>query len=127
MKQKFPRLLVFSLCLGLATLVLADEEHCVSIGSAGVGTTTPGPQYHNVGQMTIGVSTDGVTRAFHGCMWCLRVGSTCKLGDVNGDGVVNGLDIQPFTDVKVSGTGTPFELCAADLDLAAFIALLLAP
>jgi len=127
MRKKIPKLLGLAACLSLATLVVADQQRCVSIGSAGVRTTTPGPSFHNVGQMVIGISSNATVTAYHGCLHCLRIQSTCKLGDVNGDGNVNGLDIQPFTDVKVSGAGTPGELCASSMTIAQFIALLLAP
>lgn len=127
MKKKIPKVIGLAACLSLATLVVADQQRCVSIGSAGVRTTTPGPSFHNVGQMAIGISSNATMTAYHGCIHCVRIGSTCKLGDVNFDGNVNGLDIQPFTHVKVSGTGTPGQLCASSLTVAQFIALLLGP
>lgn len=114
-------------CLCMTTIVGADEEHCISVGSAGVRTTTPGPSFHNVGQMALGISTSPTVRALQGNLYCLRIDTLCSPGDLNADGDVNGLDIQPFTDVKVSGAGTPLELCASDMTVAQFIALLLAP
>ena len=38
------------------------------------------------------------------------------LGDVNGDGLVNGLDIAPFIDVVVLGTSDPITHARADLN-----------
>ncbi len=55
---------------------------------------------------------------------------TCMPADMNGDGFVNGDDIQAFVRVLITGTGTPAELCAADVnqdagrdgfDVAAFV------
>jgi len=47
------------------------------------------------------------------------------LGDVNGDGFINGLDIADYVRVTIDGDGTPRELCAADLEISDFITLLL--
>ena len=127
MKMKIPRLLGFAACLSMATLVVADQQRCVSVGSAGVRTTNPGPSFHNVGQMAIGISSNATVTAYHGCLSCLRMQTTCRPGDVNGDGNINGLDVQPFTDIKVGAGGTPRELCASNMTIAQFIALLLAP
>jgi len=110
---------VASFCAALR----ADVEHC-SILSAGAETTLPG-SYHNVGQMIIGISTNATITAHHGGMACLRVHTTCLLGDVNGDGFINGLDAQGFSKVKITGIGTPRELCAASLTQPAFVNLLL--
>ena len=65
----------------------------------------------------------------------LLTSSTCLKGDVNGDGVVNGLDVQAFVEVFLSG-GTPQQICAADMgaptdgvvtnaDLVSFVSCLL--
>lgn len=114
-------------CLCMTTMVGADQEHCISAGSAGVRTSTPGPSFHNVGQMALGISSNAIVTAYQGNLYCLRVNTLCKPGDVNGDGTINGLDIQPFTDVKVGAGGTPREMCASDMTVAQFIALLLGP
>jgi hypothetical protein len=45
----------------------------------------------------------------------------CKPGDVNGDGLVNGEDAQPFVGVLLSGTGTLGQLCGADVNLDAVV------
>jgi len=39
----------------------------------------------------------------------------CVKGDVNHDGVINGVDIEPFVRVLIEG-GDPWEECAADID-----------
>lgn len=41
---------------------------------------------------------------------------TCTRGDINGDGLIDGLDIQLFTDLRVGGGGTPRQRCAADVE-----------
>lgn len=40
---------------------------------------------------------------------------TCTRGDLNGDGVVNGIDVQAFVDRLVMGGSTAVEICAGDL------------
>ena len=127
MRKRFLQTFGLISCLAMTTMVGADQYHCASVGTAGVRTTTPGPSFHNVGQMAIGISIGGGVRAFQGNLHCLRIDTLCSPGDVNADGDVNGLDIQPFTNVKVSGAGTPLELCASDMTIPQFIALLLAP
>lgn len=123
MKKRKLFLLGVACCTLLVANLRADIEHCPII-SAGAETTLPG-SYHNIGQMVIGISTNATTNAHHGGLACLRVFTSCLLGDVNGDGVVNGLDVDPYTGVTVSGVGTPRELCAADLSIDDFVALLL--
>ena len=39
----------------------------------------------------------------------------CTAGDLNDDTVIDGRDIQRFTDILVGGGGTPVELCAGDV------------
>lgn len=114
---------VAGLALASARLY-ADVEHCPT-HSAGAGTSTPGPQFHNVGQSVIGISSGATAVAYQGSMYCLRVDTTCLLGDVNGDGLVDGADVQSYTEVKLTGVGTPRELCAASPDVPAFVNLLL--
>lgn len=41
---------------------------------------------------------------------------TCTPGDMNNDGLVNGDDVQLFTNVMLTGSGTQRQLCAADLN-----------
>ncbi len=47
----------------------------------------------------------------------LPVAVTCLPGDVNGDGSVNGLDVQRFSDRLVNGGATPVEKCAGDREV----------
>lgn len=54
----------------------------------------------------------------------IQIGA-CTLGDVNADGLVNGGDVQGFVRVKLTGSGSTGELCAAGLSNPAFVALLL--
>jgi hypothetical protein len=123
MKKRILLILAAGACSLLPGTLRADIERC-PILSAGAETTLPG-SYHNVGQSVIGLSTNATTIAHHGGLACLRVFTTCLLGDVNGDGEVNSTDIGPYTDVKLTGVGTPRELCAATPDIAAFVVLLL--
>ncbi len=51
--------------------------------------------------------------------------TSCLLGDVNSDTRINGLDVQGFVRVKLIGTGTPSELCAASITVPQYVALLL--
>lgn len=72
------------------------------------------------------------TRGFGIEPWVVRL--PCRPGDANGDGAVNGLDIQPIVNEWVNPSGTPsVAACAADLlsdsiinatDINYFIALL---
>jgi len=39
----------------------------------------------------------------------------CTTGDMNEDSVVDGRDIERFTDILVGGGGTPVEVCAGDV------------
>lgn len=119
-------LILAGIAVGVALLAAdsrADIEQCRII-SVGAETTLPG-SYHNVGQSVIGLSTNATTIAHHGGLGCLRVHTTCLLGDVNGDGLIDGLDIDPYTGVTLTGMGTPRELCAANLDISTFTDLLL--
>ena len=100
----------------------ADLEHCPII-SAGAETTLPA-SYHNIGQGIIGRSSNATTSAHHGGLACLRVHTTCLLGDVNGDGKIDGLDVAAYTEVTLTGIGTPRELCAANLTIDDFAELL---
>lgn len=117
---------IFGLCL-LACWPLAglqaDLVHCQTI-SAGAGTTTPGPSFHNLGQTVVGRSSNASTVVWHGAMYCLRV-EQCALGDMNCDGDVNGLDIQIYKNVILTGVGTPSELHSASIDIPTFVGLLL--
>jgi hypothetical protein len=65
---------------------------------------------------------------------CASVSFT--LGDVSGDGLINGLDVQGFVDQYISATPGSVAFCAADMcpdraidnsDLSAFVACLLDP
>ncbi len=41
---------------------------------------------------------------------------TCREGDLDENGLVNGDDLQLFADVMTTGSGTPRQLCAADVN-----------
>src|SRR5262249_25727703 len=40
---------------------------------------------------------------------------TCTKGDLNGDGVVDSQDIQPFVSLLINGGGTTAQRCAGDV------------
>lgn len=48
-------------------------------------------------------------------MICVPPGA-CRRGDVNGDILVDGLDISRFVEILTAGGGMPMEICAGDLD-----------
>ena len=45
----------------------------------------------------------------------IQTGAIAEKADINGDGLRNGLDIQGYVDVLLSGDPTPAELCGADM------------
>lgn len=68
---------------------------------------------------------DGVNRASGAC-WAPNALVTCKPGDMNNDGVVDGRDVAGYVRVKTGGAANTVEQCAADsLDMAEFIAMLM--
>lgn len=78
-------------------------------GLANVLDSSPPPSDHWP------VSTASVTL---GAPLTFTVGDiTCILGDVNDDGTIDGLDIQPFIGVFLdAGSAAPKQFCAADMD-----------
>jgi len=58
------------------------------------------------------VNNEGASTVVPSAVACLR-------GDLNDDGVVDGLDVQRFTDRLVNGGATPVGKCAGDLELTA--------
>lgn len=112
-----------TICAFTGSALRADLEHCTT-NTAGV-QTTGSPSFHNIGQNVIGISTNPTTIARHGSLHCVRMHTTCLLGDVNGDFLIDGADVQRYTEVKLTGTGTPRELCAAAPDVPEFVNLLM--
>lgn len=103
----------------------ADQAPCVIV-SAGADRDTMTGSLQNVGQTVIGRADNGVVFMHAGAIACLTTApAPCLVGDVNDDGLIDGLDIQPFTFVKITGVGTPHELCASNIDVPDFVALLL--
>ena len=123
MKKKFLFGLCLLACWPLAGGLQADQARNVTMVSA-VGTSTTGSVY-NVGQTMVGISTGATQIAYHGVMYALRVETQCALGDMNCDGKVNGLDIQIYKNVILTGVGTPSELHSAGIDIPTFVGLLL--
>lgn len=105
--------------------IQAQQAPC-TIVSAGAETDGVTASLLNVGQAAIGRANNGAlfmqAGGLGGC-GALRV--FCLLGDVNGDGFKNGLDVQPYVDVLLTGMGTPRELCAADVGIPGFVDLIL--
>lgn len=112
-----------ALCLMATTVLLGDQHHCPVIVA---GTRVyPNNTVQLVGQGVIGRSNNGTVFAHHGAIGCYQVEITCLLGDVNGDGLIDGDDANPYVRVHITGIGTPRELCAANLTPGAFATLLL--
>lgn len=124
------RYAVLLLCTGLLLPVgrrlVADEAPCAVV-SAGAETDSGTGSVLNVGQAMIGRANNGSVFMHAGGIPCFRVHLSCLLGDVNGDGVIDGLDVEGYTRVTITGLGTPRELCAADTDIPTFVGLLLGP
>ncbi len=119
---------IAALIVAAATTVLlaADQGNCPVL-SAGAETKTGANivSYQNLGQVVVGRSDNGVVFLHAGGGACLSVLVPCTLGDVDGNGRINGLDIDDFVRVKLTGVGTPRELCAANITNAYFVTLLL--
>lgn len=122
---------VLGLSLGAAAAaswsltLLADQYHCPVV-SAGAETNLGPASYHNLGQACIGRGTNATTVAHAGALACLRAHVVCLLGDVDNNGLRDGEDVDDYARVKITGTGTPQELCAASPDLPTFVAIILA-
>lgn len=119
-------LLAMAACIvfPLSDRLQADIAPCVIL-SAGAETDAATGSVLNVGQTLIGRADNGNVFLHAGGIPCLAVQITCVLGDVNGDGLIDGLDVAPFVDIKLTGIGTPRELCAANIDNMFFVSLLL--
>ncbi len=122
------RYIAMAICsLALVSLgkdLLAGQAPCQAV-SAGAETDALTGSVQNVGQAIIGRADNGTVFMHAGLIPCLPAHLSCLLGDVNGDDVIDGLDISGYVDIKLTGVGTPRELCAADIDIATFISLLL--
>jgi hypothetical protein len=117
-----------ALVAAVAGFLAADQAKCPTL-SAGAETATGVNlvTYQNLGQVANGRASNP-TVTMHSCIGaCLSVLVPCTLGDVNGDGFIDGRDIQYFIRVKYTGVGTPRELCAANCSYAYFVGLLLTP
>ena len=103
----------------------AQQAPC-AIFSAGAETDGGTGSLLNVGQAAIGRTNNGaVFMQVGGLGGCGAIRVFCNLGDVNGDGFKNGLDVQPYVDVLLTGNGTPRELCAADVGVSGFVDLIM--
>ncbi|MCB9851603.1 MAG: hypothetical protein H6819_00800 [Phycisphaerales bacterium] len=119
--------------VALAAMVLAagriaaDQANCEVISSGGMVGNTPG-SVMIVGQTAIGFATNGDTAMFAGHVYCLTQGPqvACLLGDVDNNGLIDGRDIDEYLMVYIDGIGTPQQICAANIEVEQFVALLLA-
>lgn len=129
MKQAKIILLLCGLCCAFIGAAVRAEMEQHRSNPMGAGTTTlgVGRSHHNLGQSVIGISSGASEIAYQGSLYGLVVYSDCQPCDVNNDGFVNGVDIQPYTRIKTTGIGTPAELCAAQADIPTFVSCLLSP
>ncbi len=107
-----------------ASGISADDAVCPTY-SAGAETDSATGSVVNYGQAVIGRADNGIVFMQAGAMGCHAIQVSCHLGDVDGNGVINGLDIDDYVRVVLTGIGTPIELCAANIDVAPFTNLLL--
>ena len=125
-RKSIQLVLSLSLIVAIGGRALADDANCVIISAGAQMENTPGALY-NVGQVTVGTMTDGVVVMHVGGIQCLAQGIVqCLKGDVDGNGLINGNDIDNYVQVTLTGIGTPKELCAADITIPDFATLLLA-
>ncbi len=117
--------LVSTLCCPFGHTLRAEEAECTVV-SGGAETDALTGSIQNAGQVVIGPAAAGSVVLHAGAIPCLAVHIDCLPGDVNGDGLIDGLDIGRYVDVTLTGIGTPRELCAAAIDEASFVELLLA-
>ena len=122
-KRVLPLLLCAGGLMWCAGRLLGDEV-CVVV-SAGSSSHADTGSILNVGQTAIGTATDGVITMYAGGIPCFALHLVCLLGDVNGDGLIDGLDVNEYVRVKLTGSGTARELCAANISVADFVTLLL--
>ena len=121
MSSKKTVLILTILLFIVAQRLSADGTDCVTLSSGSVTYLAGGTQI--AGQTCKGSSSNGTINMVAGVSRCM--GISCLLGDVDHNGVINGLDIDDFVHVKLLGTGTPYELCASNLTPDAFAQLLL--
>ena len=105
----------------------ADQASCSVVGSGGQVGVTPG-SIMVVGQTAIGFSSNASTNMYAGHIHCLSadIPVGCLIGDVDNNGKIDGADIDEYLMVYINGTGTPQQICAANIEVNDFVALLLA-
>lgn len=119
-------------CLLSAMLIMAftnyssgDDADCIVLSDGSARLETPGATAI-LGQALIGRSTNGTLVMHAGAIHCSAESDVqCLLGDVDNNGLINGMDIDDYIQVVTTEMGTPQELCAAAIDIDAFVALLL--
>lgn len=113
--------------IGLIGRIALAQSYCGTTSAGGQIETTPNAILI-VGQTAIGnASGDGI-HLYAGGLHCLAMGITsvpCLPGDVDNNGVIDGRDIDEYMRVNITQTGTAQELCAANLNISDFVALLL--
>ncbi len=128
MTRKFKyAMLLAAVAAGLpwANGIFADQAVCPTF-SAGAETDAATGSVLNFGQAAIGRADNGIVFMQAGAMGCHAIQVFCNIGDVDGNGVIDGLDIDDYVRVYLTGVGTPLEICAANIDVAPFANLILA-
>lgn len=127
-KRYFAMVLCSLALLPIAGRLDADQAPCVII-SSGAETDAGTGSVQNVGQTVIGRASNASIQMRAGGIPCLVLATTvtCTLGDLDDNGLINGPDISPYVRVRITGTGTPQELCAANITIPGFVILLLGP
>ena len=123
------RTISITLCLAMVMIwtgrTIGDDVNCVIVSAGAQMETTPNG-LANAGQVAIGTATDGNVTIHAGGIHCIALGViTCLKGDVDQNGVIDGMDIDEYVQVLLTGVGTPKQLCAADISQEDFVQLLL--
>lgn len=114
--------------LGLAAIGIAALGGYAVAGqivSTGSATDASNGSIQNVGQTAIGVIEDANIRMHVGGLYVLHTVS-CTKGDVDLNGLIDGADIDEYLMAYIDGVGTAQQLCAAEIEVDDFVALLLA-
>ena len=103
----------FFLCCGLVLLTVMPASAQFSIdwstidGGGGVSSGGPFELSGTIGQYDAGAAMSGADFSLTGGYWSGSAAEEVILGDLNGDGLVNLLDVAPFVAAISSGTYIP--------------------
>lgn len=124
-KRTMAAALILAVVLMSHDRLSGDDANCVIVSAGAQMEGTPNALY-NAGQVAIGTTSGGGVIMHVGGIHCLAEGvAQCLKGDVDTNGLINGGDIDEYVIVTLTGVGTAKQLCAADLEVAEFVALLL--